>query len=62
MREVKGAFNDQMALVEDLLTECDRLNTEQIHLLEDLAYSHHTFYSECAEVRGDHIGRLLGSW
>eukprot|EP00116_Pleurobrachia_bachei_P011945 sb/3472207/ len=58
MREVKMAFNEQMTLVEDLLTECDRLNTEQIHLLEDLAYSHHTFYSECAEISNKMCGAL----
>ena len=50
MKEVRGAFNEQMTLVEDLLTECDRLNTEQVHLLEDLAYAHHTFYQDCAQV------------
>ena len=48
MREVKTALGEQFELVNDLLTECDRRNTEQVHLLESLSKIHRDHYKECA--------------
>ena len=48
MKAVKTALGEQFELVNDLLTECDRKNTEQIHLLESLSKIHRDHYSECA--------------
>jgi hypothetical protein len=48
MKNVKTALGEQFELVNDLLTECDRKNTEQIHLLENLSKIHRDHYTECA--------------
>ncbi|KAL5253957.1 hypothetical protein ACHWQZ_G013649 [Mnemiopsis leidyi] len=50
MKAVKTALGEQFELVNDLLTECDRKNTEQIHLLESLCKIHRDHYTECAEI------------
>ena len=53
MREVKTALGEQFELVNDLLTECDRRNTEQVHLLESLSKIHRDHYKECAGTSRD---------
>lgn len=50
LADVNQRFSAQFEIVRDLMSECDRKNTEQIHLLENLAYLHKNFYTACGEI------------
>lgn len=59
MHDVKAALGDQFELVNDLLTDCDKRNTEQIHLFESLSKIHRDHYKECAGKGREAIFRLI---